>query len=122
MKGKQTNLFHYSILNFFLTCSSFRSSVSLTVFIKLFLIQKSKSSTNLNLKQNQKKQLSVIWEQLSSGQLYGVIIRGQKSWGNIFQRQLPGSYPIGNDQLLSVITARAWKCRDISWLNEMNLC
>ena len=36
------------ILNLFLNCSSFLSSFSLSVFIKFFLIQKSKSGTNLN--------------------------------------------------------------------------
>ena len=34
--------------NFLLTCSSFLSSFSLIMFVKLFLIQKLKSSTNLN--------------------------------------------------------------------------
>ena len=46
-----TILFHYSILNLFLTCFSFLSSFSLTVYLKFFLIQKSESSTNLNYKE-----------------------------------------------------------------------
>ena len=52
----QTNLFHYSILNLFLTCSSLLSSFCLTVFIKIFLIQKSKSSTNLNHKESKQEE------------------------------------------------------------------
>ena len=46
-------LFQYSILSLCLTCSSFVSSFSLRLFIKFFLVQKSKSSTNL--KHNQLK-------------------------------------------------------------------
>ena len=37
----------YFMRNFLLTCSSFLSSFSLIMFVKLFLIQKPKSSTNL---------------------------------------------------------------------------
>ena len=48
-------MFNYFILNLFLTCSSFLSSFSLTVFIKFFLIQKSKSSTNLNHKEGKQE-------------------------------------------------------------------
>ena len=46
---KHKQLFQYSLLKLFLNCSSLISSVSLTVFIKCFFIQKSKS-TNLNHK------------------------------------------------------------------------
>ena len=53
-----TILFQYSILNLFLTCSFF-SSFSLTVFIELFLIQKSKSSTNSNHKEGKQKEATI---------------------------------------------------------------
>ena len=46
--SEQTHLFHYAILNLFLTCSSFLSSFFLIVFIKTVLIQKGKCTTNLN--------------------------------------------------------------------------
>ena len=49
----------YSILNLFLTCSSFLISFSLTVFIKVFLIQKLKSSTNLNLKEEKEEEATI---------------------------------------------------------------
>ena len=52
-------LFHYSILNFFLTCSSFLSFFSLTAFIKLFLIQKSKSGTNLKHKEEKQEEATI---------------------------------------------------------------
>ena len=43
----------------FLTCCSFLSSSSLTVFIKFFLIKKSKSSTNLNHKELKQKEATI---------------------------------------------------------------
>ena len=52
-------MFHYFILNLFLTCSSFWSSFSHTVFIKFFLIQKSKSSTNLNHKEGKQEEATI---------------------------------------------------------------
>ena len=45
--------------NLFLTCSSFVSSFSLTVFIKFFLIQKSKPSTNLNRKEGKQEKATI---------------------------------------------------------------
>ena len=53
------NLFHYSIFNLLLSYSSFLSSFSLTVFIKLFLIQKSRSSTNLNPKKEKQEEATI---------------------------------------------------------------
>ena len=52
-------MFNYFILSLFLTCSSFLSSFSLTVFIKFFLIKKSKSNTNLNHKEGKQKEATV---------------------------------------------------------------
>ena len=54
----ETNLFNYSILNLFLTFSSFLSSSSLTVFIKFFVIQK-KFSTNLNHKEGKQDEATI---------------------------------------------------------------
>ena len=68
----QTNLFHYSTLNLFLTCSSFLSS--LTVFIKIFLIQKSKSSTNLNYKEGKEDETTIDSSRKISD-----------SWGKIYR-------------------------------------
>ena len=50
-------LFH---VQFVLTCSSFLSSFSPTVFIKFFLTQKSKSSVNLDLKEVKKEDKATI--------------------------------------------------------------
>ena len=55
----QTILFQYSILNLFLTCSSFLSSFNLAALIKFFLIQKSKSVTNLNHKEGKQEEATI---------------------------------------------------------------
>ena len=67
-------MFHYSILNLFLTCSSFLSSFSLTVFIKFFLTQKLKSSTNLNHKDG-KQEEATIDESTTISDSWGKIYR-----------------------------------------------
>ena len=52
-------LLQYPIPNLFWTCTSFFSSFGLTVFIKIFLIQKSKSSTNLNHKEGKQEKATI---------------------------------------------------------------
>ena len=71
-------MFHYSILNLCLTCSSFLSSFRLTVFIIFFLTQKSKSSTKLNHRKwkqeeatiNQSTTICDSWGKNISGVIY----------------------------------------------------
>ena len=73
--GTHKQNFQYSMLNFSRTCFFFRSSFSLTVFIKFFLTQKSKSRKN--------------WGTLSRGKLSGP----NYLWGNHPRT----NYPEGND-------------------------
>ena len=57
---KSVSLFRTQFdLDLSLTCPSFLSSFSLIVFIKVFLIQKSKSSTNLNPKEEKQEEATI---------------------------------------------------------------
>ena len=78
-----------------MACSSFLSSFSLTEFIKFFLIQKSKSSTNLNPKEEKQKQLSI--------RVLRFPIRGKKNIsGVIYPRD---NFPGGSCRILRSDTA-----------------
>ena len=59
----------------FWTCSSFLSSFSLTVFINFFLIQKSKSSTNLNPKEEKQEEATIDYSTTISD-LSGINVSG----------------------------------------------
>ena len=107
-------MFQNSILNLFLTCSSFLSSFSFSVFINFFLTQKSKSSTNLNHKEGkqgetamgQSTTISDSWRNNISCVIYrwdnvpgdksskrhsGAIFRGILSGGNYLWGNFPGA-------------------------------
>ena len=115
-------MFQNSILNLFLTCSSFLSSFSFSVFINFFLTQKSKSSTNLNHKEGkqgetamgQSTTISDSWRNNISCVIYrwdnvpgdksskrhsGAIFRGILSGGNYLWGNFPGAIIQGGNYL-----------------------
>ena len=100
MSFSVVNLFsHYLLpnhllLNLFLTYS-FLSSLSFTVFIKFFLMQKLKSSTILNHKEGKQEEttnISYYWGKNISGEIYpwdyfpgGQFSSGSFVWGAIMK-------------------------------------
>ena len=98
--GTHKQNFQYSMLNFSRTCFFFRSSFSLTVFIKFFLTQKSKSRKNWGiLSRGKLSGPNYLWgnhprtnypEGNDPGQFSGEIVRGSNCLG--------GTHPGGNYQ------------------------
>ena len=78
------------MLNLLQTCSSFLSSFSLTVFIKFFLIQKSKSRANLNHKEGKQEETTIDQSTNSSGSWGKNLSLGILYLGAVF------SFPLDN--------------------------
>ena len=74
----------------FLTCSSFLSSFNLTVLIRIFLKQKSKSSTNLNHKEGKQEETTIDEKYLGCHLPLGLFSCGQ------FSQDCPRDNYLGN--------------------------
>ena len=86
-------MFHYSILNLFLTCSSFLSSFNLIVFVKLFFVQKSKPSSNLNHKEGKQEEATTNKSTTISGSWVKNKSRVIYPWNSFLGEGEGGSFP-----------------------------